>query len=406
MARDRDHGIMQGFPPPIDRRPTLANWDSPPFNRWSFQHVREILPTAEVRCAPGPATAFEAAPRELTGLRFETTDGRDITVGELLDETHTDGFLVLHRGRLVCELYFNAMEPHTLHLSQSVSKSLVGALAGILIGRGDLDPQAPLSDHVPELAGCGYADATLNHLLDMRSGVRFSEDYGVADSDVTREEIVCGWKPRPPDLPEDFPDSLCELILTLPRERDHGGSFKYRSIESDVIGWVLERASGTRLAELTSRELWQPLGCERDACFTVDRAGFALVDGGFNATLRDYARFGQMHCDDGFFNGRQVVPADFVAQTRIGDPDVFDSPYKLHFPRGAYRNQFWIRDVDKGDKVQYMARGIFGQLIYIDAPRRLVAVKLSSWPDFLNPAYLLNTLAAIDAIAETLDRDR
>jgi CubicO group peptidase (beta-lactamase class C family) len=391
-------GIAEGFPPPPDKRVTHANWDSPPFNRWAFQHIREIIPTVEVRRGGGHAAGLEADLQNLDGLAVTTYEGEPTTLGQMLEDTFTDGFLVLHRGRIVVERYFNGMADDTLHLSQSVAKSITGAVAGVLIGRGVIDPEAPLTAYVPELARCGYAGATLRHLLDMRSGVRFTEDYGVPDSDVSREEIVCGWKPRPHGA-ADLPDSMYDFILTLPKEREHGGPFLYRSIETDALAWVMERATGSPLAGLVSRDLWQPLGAERDANFTVDPAGFASADGGFNATLRDYARFGQMYGSGGRFNGRQILPADYVDDTLAGEPEAFTGPYKDVFPRAAYRNQFWIRDVDKA---QFMARGVFGQLIYVDPPNEIVVVKLSTWPDYLNFGFLMTTLAAIDAITEAL----
>ena len=395
----RDLGIQQGFPPPPDKRVTHANWDSPPFNRWAFQHIREILPTAEVRRGSSHAARFEADLQDLDDLAVTDHEHRKRTLGQILDQTYTDGFLVLHHGRLVLERYFNGMGEDTLHLSQSVAKSITAAAAGVLIGRGLLVPEAPMSDYVPELDRSGYAGATLRHLLDMRSGVRFCEDYGVPGADVMHEEYVCGWKPWPADAPADLPSSMYDFMLTLPKERDHGGPFLYRSIETDVIAWAMERVSGTPLPDLVSRELWQPLGAERDANFTVDPAGFASADGGFSAALRDYARFGQMYCAGGVFNNRQILSADFVRDTLAGDPEAFAGPYKDVFPRGAYRNQFWIRDVDRA---QIMARGVFGQLIYIDLPNEIVVVKLSSWPDYLNLEFLLTTLRAIDAVTEAL----
>jgi CubicO group peptidase (beta-lactamase class C family) len=391
-------GIAQGFPPPADQRVTLANWDSPPFNRWAFQHVREIIPTVEVRRGSGHAAHFETDLQDLDGLTVTAYGGEPSTLAQTLEDTFTDGFLVLHRGRIVLERYFNGMTDETLHLSQSVAKSITGAAAGVQIGRGILDPEAPLVTYVPELERCGYADATLRHLLDMRSGVRFSEDYGHPDSDVSKEEIVCGWKPRPHGSVH-IPDNMYDFILTLPKEREHGGPFLYRSIETDVLAWVMERATGSPLAGLVSRDLWQPLGAERDANFTVDPAGFASADGGFNATLRDYARFGQMYGSGGCFNGRQILPADYVTDTLAGEPEAFTGPYKDVFPRAAYRNQFWIRDVDKA---QFMARGVFGQLIYVDPPNEIVVVKLSTWPDYLNFGFLMTTLATIDTITEAL----
>ncbi len=389
---------MEGFPPPPDKRATLTNWDLPPVNRWSFQNVRRVLPTAPVPRGDGPVANFARAEQDLSSMLFDTADGRRITVAQLLDETYTDGFLVLHRGRVVTELYFNGMTPATPHLSHSVAKSIVATVAGMLVDDGVLDLQAPVSRYVPELLRCGYADARLHHVLDMRSGVRFSEDYGDPASDVSKIDIAAGWRPNPQP---DRPGSVYDLILTLPKEREHGGAFAYRSIETDVLGWTMERATGMHLADLVSRRLWAPLGVEHEAYFTVDRAGTALADGGFNATLRDYARFGQMHLAEGRFNGRQIAPRDWVLATRTGDRSAFGEPYTLASPTGAYSKQWWVHDVDRGIT---MARGVFGQLIYIDPTIELVAVKLSTWPDYLMPTMSLNTYRAIAAIGTALGR--
>lgn len=375
---------------------TLRNWDSPPFNRWAFQHVREILPTVEVHRGIGRASELHRDHQSVEAIEFEDLSGRTKTVGALLAETYTDGFLVLHRGRVIVERYFNGMTERRPHLSQSVAKSVVGTTAGILIGRGVLDPAAPLSHYVPELAACGYASARVQHVLDMRSGVRFTEVYTDPTSDIYKVDIAAGWRPRPSD---DWPATMHDLILTLEQERAHGGVFDYRSIETDVLAWAMESATGMRLGELVSRELWAPLGAEEDGYFTVDTEGTALADGGFNATLRDYARFGQMHLDRGFFNGRQIVPAEWVLECRQGDPSIFGAPYTETWPNGAYRNTFWIEDAARDTT---MARGVFGQLIYICPAHDLVAVKLSSWPDFQNRQFSLETNCALHAIGRAL----
>ncbi len=382
---------------PAERRAvTLENWDSPPFNRWAFQHLREILPTVAVARAPDAASVLPRDPQALETIAFEGLEGRPKTVGALLAETYTDGFLVLHRGRIVSERYYNGMTERTPHLSQSVGKSLVGAAAGVLIGRGLIDPEAPLVDTVPELKACGYGTATLRHVLDMRSGVRFSEVYTDPASDVFKIDAACGWKPR---HDPGWPATVYDLILSLEQDREHGGPFQYRSIETDVLGWVLERAVGKRLAALVSDELWQPLGAEEDASFTVDSEGTAAASGGFNATLRDYGRFGQMMLDQGCFDGRRIVPAEWVLESRRGDPSVFGAPYTETLPEGAYRNQFWIEDAGS-DAI--LARGVFGQLIYVCPEFDLVAVKLSTWPDFQNPAFSIETQRALRAIGAAL----
>lgn len=390
--------IMRESPPKL--RVPIADWDRPPWNRWSFQHVRELLPTAEVWRGNGPASSLPQLPQDLGGIEFSGADGAGRTVESFLDESYTDGFLVLHKGRILIERYFNGMGERSLHLSQSMAKSVTAAAAGCLVAQGLLDPDALITHYLPELEATAYRGARLRHVLDMTSGVRFSEDYTDPYSDIGRSDVASGWKPAPPGA-KDFPEHMWELILSLTTlERPHGGMFAYRSIETDVLAFCMERAGGKRLPQLVSELLWQPMGADESACFTLDSAGYALADGGLNATLRDYARFGALYLNDGHFNGRQIVPAGWVLETRKGDARLFGEPYTLTTPNGAYRNQFWIEDVSRP---AIMCRGVFGQLIYIDPARDLVVVKLSSWPDFLNVELGVNTLRMIHAIAGELD---
>jgi CubicO group peptidase (beta-lactamase class C family) len=389
--------IMQGSPP----RLILPNidWDRPPWNRWAFQHVREIVPTAEVWRGRGLVRPIPRDDRDLDGLPLALSDGSPGTLAQFLDETYTDGFIVLKSGRIVYERYFNAMDDRTLHLSQSVGKSITAATAGVLVGRGLLHPEAPVTDYLSELQATGWRDATLQQVLDMTTGVRFSEDYTDPYSDIGRLDVADGWKPIPPNTDPQFrwPHHMWELIETLTETvRPHGALFVYRSIETDVLAFAMERVTGKRLPQIVSEELWQKLGVEESANFTVDPAGYALADGGFNATLRDYARFGQLHLDNGKVDGVEILPASWIEATRNGDHTLFREPYTLSLPEGAYRNQFWIEDPRSRS---VMARGVFGQLIYVNWDHQLVAVKLSSWPDFLNVAYNVATLRAIHAIA-------
>src|SRR5437763_1417260 len=192
-----------------------------------------------------------------------------------------------------------------------------GSPPRLRVGERVLDPQALITRYLPELETTAYREAELRHVLDMTSGVHFSEDYTDPYSDIGKCDIASGWKPPPG--PGDFPDNMWGLILTLAqRDRAHGELFSYRSIETDVLAFCMERAAGKRLPELVSELIWQPMGAGASACFTVDRAGYALADGGLNATLRDYARFGAIYLNDGFFNNRQIVPAQWVRATRVG----------------------------------------------------------------------------------------
>ncbi|WP_313527681.1 serine hydrolase [Shinella sp.] len=372
-------------------------WDRAPWNRWTFQHVRDMMPTTQVWRGPGPVSPLPVNLQPVDAIPFEV-DGQYATIGSFLETAYTDGLLVLHRGSIVAERYLNGMAPHTLHLSQSVAKSIVGTLAGILIGRGLVDPAALLTYYLPELEATAYRGATVQHVLDMTSGVLFDETYTALDSHMAQLDAASGWKDR---WNPTWPLHVWDLILSLKDlECPHGASFRYRSIETDVLAFVLQRATATPLAELVSRELWAPMGAEEDACFTVDAAGYALGDGGFNATLRDYARFALLHLRGGEVNGRRIVPAEWITGTRFGaDPALFGGIYHDVLPVGAYHNQFWIEDTARG---AYMARGVFGQLIYIDPEADFAAVILSSWPEFVSTVRTRTALAAVRAIRTAL----
>ncbi|MEP2030796.1 MAG: serine hydrolase [Paracoccaceae bacterium] len=393
----RELEIMQGFPPAPDKRPTSSNWDLPPFNRWSFQNMRMLFPTTEVQRGDQKPSTFESADEDLSAVRFQNISGATRDIWQLLDETYTDGFLVYHDGRIVMEHYANDMTPKTLHLSQSLAKTIVGTVAGMLIEQGLVDPEAPLASIVPELAQCGYGDATLTQTLSMQSGVRFTEDYNHPNSDMTRVDIACGWRPA---REGSTYESIRDIILSLPKIREHGEVFEYRSIETDVVAWVLERGTSESLAQLTSRLIWQPMGAARDACFNVDREGTALADGGFNATLRDYARFGRLYLDAASQN-EGPVSLSWRSGSQLGDASKFGEPYTDVAPNGAYKNKWWVRDVNRGD---INARGVFGQLIYLDPASNFMAVKLSTWPDYLIPDFTKDTFLAIDAIRAHLER--
>ncbi len=389
---------MVGSPPPADRRITLENWDWPPFNRWSFQNVRQILPTRAVERGADPARILARADQDLTGFQFSDSHGQSRTLGEALATTYTDGFLVLHNGRVVSEIYPNGMNPSSQHLSQSVSKSITSALMGSVFERAGLDLLAPVTRYVPELAQCGYDGALLWHVLDMRSGVMFTEDYLDRESAIGVFERVSLWKPQRPGEPL----SSYDFVLTLRQARRHGGMFDYRSIETEILGWVLERTTGMGLAELLAREVWQGMGAEFDASFTVDRAGSCMASGGLNATLRDYGRFAQMMLDEGVVEGRQIVPAWWVRACSQGDHSVFglDTADRFaEFPDAGYSRQWWALDPATG----FMAAlGIFGQMIIIDPARRMAVVTLSSWPEPLNQERRSVILAAISAIGREL----
>ena len=391
--------LMTGAPPfPPESRVTLANWQEPPFNRWAFQHVRELIPTARISRGDGPARQLPRAERDVLDFRFRSGD-RELTVGDLLAQTYTDGFLVLHQGKVVAEHYFNGLAPDVPHLLMSVSKSVTSAVAGILAGRGLLRTNAAVEQVVPELGGTSFQGATVQDLLDMRAGTRFDESYDNPESDVRTYERVYLWRP---DAGRPRPPDALGYFATLQNDGAHGGPFRYRSILTDVLAWVLERAAGERLHQLIARDLWQPMGAEFDAEVTVDAGGNPMADGGICATLRDLGRFGQLFLDRGRAGERAVVPSGWIDDTIAGAPDgaqAFADDRRPGDPPGAhYRNCWWVRDPSLPF---FHGSGINGQHVFVHLPSQTVVAKFSTWPTALSPAAGL-TIDAVTAMARAL----
>ena len=398
-SADGARELMTGFPPAVADRVALANWQDPPFNRWAFRHMRELIPSHPIPAGrPAPLPVGPGLDLGPGGPAVVRLDGGVATVAEVLAGTWTDAFVVLRDGQVVAERYDAGMHAGTRHLLMSVSKSIVGCVTGVLADRGLLDPGALVTDYVPEVEGSGYAGARVRDLLDMRTGVLFRETYTALDAEVRVMERSMGWRPRQPGDPE----GAYPYLATLGREGPHDGEFSYRSADSDMLGWVCERASGTRMADLISTLIWQPIGAEADAEITCDPLGCAVHDGGASAIARDLARFGQMLADDGRAQGRVVVPSawlDDVCAPAPGVREAFastDNEYVL--PGGWYRSQFWVLPGGGGSPVM-VCLGIHGQLVYADRAARTVVVKLSSWPDAQHTGYLLDTLRACAALA-------
>ena len=246
---------------------------------------------------------------------------------------------------------------------------------------------------MPELGRSGYAGATVQHLLDMTSGVRFLEDYTDPDAEVCQLDRAISER------------GLYPFLETLESEAPHGSRFRYRSAETDVLGWVCERAGGARMADLVSDLVWSPMGAERDAEIICDSLGTAVHDGGLAATARDLLRFGQMLLDGGVVPDedgglRTVVPPRWMRRAWAVDAEgrslFLESPAEVSFPGGWYRSQFWFRPGEHGDVL--LCLGIHGQMVHVSRRTGTVCVKLSSWPEPTNAAYLQDTLRAFDAV--------
>ena len=356
----------------------LEDWQVGPWNRWAYVHVDELVPTARVARGDGPAVALPSAEGDLEDL-----------AADLLATGWVDGLAVLHRGALVLERYGGEAGPASLHLSQSVGKSVLGLLVGALVGQGRLDPDDPVTAHVPEVRGSGYDGARVSHLLDMTAAVAFTEDYAV---DFWRYDVACAWCPRARARRRAPCLEFLPGIGRAPHE--HGERMHYATPTTDLLGVVAERAGGAPLSDLLARELWTPLGAERDALLTVDAAGTATIGGGFCATLRDYVRLGALVLD----GGRGVVPEGWVARLGVGDPEAYARCTVPERTAGAegYALQWWRRDG------RPMARGIHGQLIAVDPAAEAVVVILSSWPQATDDALEAAHRGLVDRVCRRL----
>jgi hypothetical protein len=393
--------LMSGFPPAEPSQVTLANWQDPPFNSWAFQHLREVIPTHRISRGWGPVRRLDYHQHLLVpeAVSLHRLGGATSTLAEVLADTLTDAVVIVHDGRIVLEDYFGPMASDTPHLLMSVTKSVVGCVAGVLAADGRLDPDEPVTTYVPEVAGSGYDGATVRNLLDMRSGVKFSEEYTNPDAEVRVMERYMGWRPW---ANGDEARGMYAYLGTLAKSSEHGGPFVYRSADTDMLGWVCERVAGLRMADLISQLIWRPLGAEFDAEITCDTVGSAIHDGGMSARARDLARFGQMVLDDGLVGGTSVVPKQWLTQARTIDPDIrsafVSSDSEPFLTGGWYRNQFWFMPGVLGDL--QLCLGIHGQMVLVDRATRTVSVKLSTWPAAQNPAYLLDTVRAFVAAGQ------
>lgn len=394
--------MIGGDPGRVPSELTLDNWQSAAHLHWTFQHIAGFLPTAPISRGTGPVGALPAAPESLSDIPFyDRTNGARRTVGDVLASTATDGWIVVQHGKVLVEQYYGGMVADTSHLLMSVSKSLIGIVAGALVGEGLLDVDAELTRYVPVLANSGYAGATVRNLLDMRSGIAFSEDYLDPMAEVRLLEQAIGWAPK--TVP-DLPSTMYDYLLTLRRESAHGGPFHYRSCETDVLGWVCEAAGGVQMPVLMSQLLWSKLGAENDAVIGIDSVGTGMFDGGINACLSDLVRFGSLFLGGGTsLTGERVVPLSWIADTFAGGLDSRSafaaSPDDNRMSGGMYRNQCWFPY--SGNNV-LLCLGIHGQMIYVNRSADVVAAKLSSWPLPQDATKLFPTIAAFDEISAQL----
>lgn len=376
---EQPSAVMKGFPAPSEARVTWENWMQPPLNRWSFHHLNRLRPTIDVEAGNGPVSPLPNALQALETLTFESTCGETVSVLEHLIASRTDGFLVLHAGQVQFERYFNGQRPQDRHIMFSVTKSLIGTLGEQLVSDGVLDPTLTALHYVPELAGSAFADATVRQLFDMAVGIDYSEVYDDPASESSRYGYACGFQPAPAQYSRYA--SLYQYLPSLQKRGEHGDLFHYVTATTEVLAWVMERASGEACASLL-QPIWNALGCERDGYFMADPWGRGVAGAGFGATLRDMGRFGLLLANGGRHDGQQLLGTDTLDRIAAGaDPAVYarsEGDFSEWTPGASYRSQWYVFN-DHSQAL--LAGGIHGQYLFVDRPSGVVIVKQSSLPE-------------------------
>ncbi len=330
----------------------------------NFLNMKEIFPVSTVRAGPEPFALRRGAIALPDTFSYA---GQTHNTTEYLDYSLSTGMLVLRDDTILYERYWLGHREGGHHISWSVAKSFVSALVGIALAEGRFASiEDAITDYLPELTGSGYDGVRIVDILQMSSGVEFNEDYGDFDSDINRfgRVIATG-------------GSMAEFAASLRRQRTPGTFHHYVSIDTQVLGMLVVRLSGTTLTEYLEKTIWQPLGMENDAFWLLDSTGMEVALGGLNVSLRDYARFGLLYLNNGMWRGTQVVPAAWVRDSTVpGAAHLFpgkDNPSSSS--SWGYGYQWWIPDPDLGD---YTAAGIYNQYIYVNPRARVVIVKNSA----------------------------
>lgn len=370
--------LMMDFPPTQENLVTKENWLTAPYNRYSYLHTRELFPSKSFQRSKSPNTEFiKNINGALAQMQVKDVHGNMILLDDFLKQAYTDGFLILHHGKIVYERYWNGSTEADPHALFSITKSFTGTLVGILEARGIIDYQKTVAFYLPELKNSGYGDATIQQMMDMEVGVAWDESpSAMADPNGVFQQYVIssGFAPSAKI------GSAYDFLPTMKKVSEHGEKFLYVAPVTDALGWLVERVSGKSYTQLLNDEIISKLNFENDGFMLLDGWGKALSTGGLNLTPRDLARFGLMVQNGGYYEGERIVPEEFIKDSRFnGNKENYKKGGKDSdwLPGGAYRNQWWI---STGDRPAIQAAGIYGQNLYIDIDAEVIIVRVSSLP--------------------------
>ena len=393
---------MNGFPPSPDKliMQPQSNYFGFPRLRWTVCHIRELLPTKQVsRGLDAPVLFDRSVDKHIDSITFTSLDGnRVMTWAESLSSNYTDGILILHNGKIVYEKYLGCLNEAGKHAAMSMTKSLTGLLAEILVAEGRLDDEANVSSIVPELENSAFGDATVRQVMDMTTALDYSEDYSDPEADIWLYSAAANPLPKANDY--NGPDGYFEYLQTVQKKGTHGETFGYKTINSDALGWIISRSTGQGLAEFLSEKIWRKMGAEQDAYITIDGKGTPFAGGGLSAGLRDLGRIGQLMLNKGILNGQRLFPESVVTSIQKGgNKRAFGKAGYKALEGGSYRGMWWLLH---NEHKAFAARGVHGQTIYVDPVAQMVIVRFASFPLAKNSFIDPTSLPAYQAIAEYL----
>jgi CubicO group peptidase (beta-lactamase class C family) len=395
-------GWMQGAPPPADKiiRFDDNSYAQFPQWRWTVCNFQQLMPTKAISRRLSPVIPLEQAEVEgIDEVTFMPLGGTEpMTWKDSLAANFTDGMLVLHHGKVVYESYSGCLDAARRHGAMSMTKSFVGTLGEMLVAEGELDDTKLVSEYIPELAESAFGDATVRQVMDMTTGLLYREDYADPNAEIWQHAAAGNPLPKPADY--TGPRTYFEFLQTVQKQGQHGVSFGYKTINTDTLGWLISRVTGKPVTEVLSEKIWGKLGVDLDAYMAVDSIGTPFAGGGMSLGLRDLARFGQLMLNHGQAGEEQVIPASVIDSIqRGGSRRAFaDAGYTL-LDGWSYRSMWWITHNRHG---AYMARGVYGQALYIDPTADMVIARFASFPTAGNSGLDPTSLPAYEALADYL----
>jgi CubicO group peptidase (beta-lactamase class C family) len=395
-------GWMTGTPPPPDKivRFEDGSFFQFPALRWSVAHMRQFMPTVNVSRGLGTVKALlTTSQKDIDKVKFiPLGESQPMTWEESLQKVYADGVIVMHHGKVVYEKYFGALTLDGQHAAMSVTKSFTGTLGIILAKEGLIDTTKIVSEYLPELKTSAFGDASVRQVMDMTTALQFSEDYADPNAEIWKFSAAGNPLPKPKDY--DGPKSYYEYLPTVKKKGVHGEAFGYKTVNSDVLGWIIARVTGKTVAEVLSEKVWKKLGVEQDAYYSVDAVGTPFAGGGLNLGLRDLARFGQLILNEGKVGAEQIIPKAAIDDIRKGGSKKAFAKAGYSLLKGwSYRDMWWITHNEHG---AFCARGVHGQLIYVDPKADMVIVRFASHPVAGNAANDPYSLPAYHAVAKFL----